>query len=189
VGLGRRITTRWPILFALSEAVNLGLQAIFAYKMRAGLTILGVVMGIMTVTGMSAIVSGLNESMAKQIQSLGSSVVFVRPWGPGDNMTPEEFRRRKGLTPPEVDLIAEKPAVRYIAPLEIIPASTVKAGNERLQSVQVLGTTPDYELVQDLLVEKGRFLIDADVDSARKVAVIGAEVAEALFPFVEPVGK
>ena len=188
-GLGRRITTRWPILFALSEAVSLGLQAIFAYKMRAGLTILGVVMGIMTVTGMSAIVSGLNQSMAKQIQSFGSSVVFVRPWGPGDNMTPEEFRRRRGLTPPEVELIAKRPAVRYIAPLEIIPASMVKAGNQKLQSVQVLGTTPSYEQVSDLYMEKGRFLIDADVESSRKVAVIGAEVAEALFPFVEAVGK
>ena len=77
--LGRRITTRWPILFALWEAMSLGLQAIVAYKMRAGLTILGVVMGIMTVTGMSAIVAGLNSSMAKQIKSIGSSVVFVRP--------------------------------------------------------------------------------------------------------------
>jgi len=187
--LGRRITTRWPILFAMSEAVNLGLQAIFAYKLRAGLTILGVVMGIMTVTGMSAIVAGLNASMAKQIEGLGSSVVFVRPWGPGDNMTPEEFRRRKGLTPPEVELLAQKSAIKEISPLEVIAATMIKAGNQKLQNVQVFGTTPSYETVHDLYVEKGRFFVESDVDSSRKVAVIGAEVADALFPFVESVGK
>ena len=187
--LGRRITTRWPILFALWEAMSLGLQAIVAYKMRAGLTILGVVMGIMTVTGMSAIVAGLNNSMAKQIESIGSSVVFVRPWGPGDNMTPEEFRRRRGLTPTEVELIAQKPTVKYIAPLELVSSSLVKSGNEKLQNVQVIGTTPSYELVHDLFVEKGRFLSQTDVDRGGKVAVIGAEVADALFPFVDSVGK
>jgi putative ABC transport system permease protein len=187
--LGRRITTRWPILFALSEAVSLGLQAIFAYKLRAGLTILGVVMGIMTVTGMSAIVAGLNASMARQIESLGSSVVFVRPWGPGDNMTPEEFRRRKGLTPPEVELILQKPAVKEISPVEIISTTMIKAGNAKLQNVQVFGTTPSYETVHDLYTEKGRFFVEADLDSSRKVAVIGAEVSDALFPYVEAVGK
>jgi putative ABC transport system permease protein len=169
--------------------MSLGLQAIRAYKMRAGLTILGVVMGIMTVTGMSAIVAGLNQSMAKQIESMGSAVIFVRPWGPGDNMTPEEFRRRKGLVPPEVELIAKRPAVRYIAPLEIVSTSMVKAGNAKLQSVQVIGTTPAYELVHDLFVEKGRFISEADVTRSGKVAVLGAEVADALFPFVEAVGK
>ncbi len=64
--LRRRLIARFPMIFALGEAVGLGFQAIRAYKMRAFLTILGVVMGIMTVTGMSAIVAGLNASMAKQ---------------------------------------------------------------------------------------------------------------------------
>ena len=187
--LGRRITTRWPILFALGEAMSLGLQSIVAYKMRASLTILGVVMGIMTVTGMSAIVAGLNSSMAKQIESLGSSVVFVRPWGPGDNMTPEEFRRRRGLTPPEVQLISERPAVKHIAAMEILSVTLVKSGNEKLQNAQVFGTNAAYESVHDVYVDKGRFIADTDVDRAAKVAVIGAEVADALFPAVEPVGK
>ena len=187
--LGRRITTRWPILFALWEAMSLGLQSIVAYKMRAGLTILGVVMGIMTVTGMSAIVAGLNSSMAKQIENLGSSVVFVRPWGPGDNMTPEEFRRRRGLTAPEVALIAERPAVKHIAAMEILSVTLVKAGGARLQNAQVFGTNAAYETVHDIYVDKGRFLSDIDVERSAKVAVIGAEVADSLYPAIEPVGK
>ena len=105
-----RLAQRYPMLFGVWEAVGMGLQGIRAYKMRAGLTILGVVMGIMTVIGMSSIVAGLNASMASQIQSLGSSVIFIRPFTPGENVSDEEWRRRKGLSPAEVAAIATRPA-------------------------------------------------------------------------------
>jgi hypothetical protein len=101
-----RLIERHPLLLGVGEAIGIGLQGIRAYKMRAFLTILGVVMGIMTVTGMSSIVAGLNASMAKQIESLGSSVIFIRPFGPGENLTGEQRRRRKGLTLPEVEALA-----------------------------------------------------------------------------------
>ena len=67
-------------------------------------------MGIMTVTGMSSIVAGLNASMARQIATLGSSTIFIRPQAPGENIDDDEWRRRKGLTMDEVAAIAEKPA-------------------------------------------------------------------------------
>src|SRR6185369_1202492 len=103
----------------MREAIGMGLGAIRAYKMRASLTILGVVMGIMTVTGMSAIVAGLNKSMATQIEGFGSGVIFVRPWGPGENLTGEERRRRKGLSQREIDAILARCAVcKNISPME-----------------------------------------------------------------------
>ena len=61
---------RSSMLSGVREAIGMGLQAIVAYKLRAGLTILGVVMGVMTVIGMSSVIGGLNASMAAQIQSL-----------------------------------------------------------------------------------------------------------------------
>ncbi len=187
--LSRRLTARWPILFALSEAVGMGLQAIRAYRLRAGLTILGVVMGIMTVTGMSAIVAGLNRSMASQIESLGSSVVFIRPFEPGENPSPEEFRRRKGLTLAEIDAIAKKPSIRSITAMQFAPADLIKAGNVRLKDAQTFGVSATYADVHDIYVEKGRFFSESDVARRAHVAVIGADVVDALFPFVDPIDK
>jgi putative ABC transport system permease protein len=184
-----RIIERHPILMGMGEAVAMGLQGIRAYKMRAFLTILGVVMGIMTVTGMSSIVAGLNASMARQIATLGSSTIFIRPQAPGENIDEEEWRRRKGLTMDEVAEIQAKPAVAAIAPLQWVPADTVKYGVERARDAQVLGTTEAYEGVHDSYVEKGRFLTRTDVDRAAPVTVIGTDIVDALFPFVEPVGK
>jgi putative ABC transport system permease protein len=182
--------TRDRFLTEFREAVFMGLGAIRAYKMRAGLTILGVVMGIMTVTGMSAIVAGLNKSMATQIESFGSAVIFIRPWGPGENLTNEERRRRKGLSQREVDAIMARCSVcQSISPMEILAFENIKFGNAKVQSATLLGTTPSYETVHDVFVTRGRFLSNIDVNRSARVVVIGHEIAETLFPHVEPVGK
>ncbi len=186
--VGRFIESH-PLLMAVGEAIGIGLTAIRAYKMRAFLTILGVVMGIMTVTGMSAIVAGLNASMAKQISTLGSSTIFIRPFSPGENVDDDEWRRRKGLTLDEVDAIAARPAVKAIVPMQMIPIETVKYGPERARDVQVIGTGQAYEEVHESYVEKGRFLSTTDVDRAAPVAVLGTDIADALFPFVDPIDK
>jgi putative ABC transport system permease protein len=188
--LGRRIAHRFPVVFAMREAVGLGLAAIRAYKLRASLTILGVVMGIMTVTGMSSIIAGLNANMAKQIEGIGSSVIFIRMFRPGENTSPEEWRRRRMLSINEVRAIAERAsAVQAIAPMEFIPATVIKRGREKIRDVTTLGTSAAYEFVHDAYVEKGRFFSEGDVNRGSAVAVIGVDVAEALFPSVDPVGK
>jgi putative ABC transport system permease protein len=184
------LTRRAPPLFALREAVGLGLAAIRAYKLRAFLTILGVVMGITTVTAMSSIVAGLNASMATQIEALGSSVIFVRPFSPGEHVEGEWWRRRRGLTKEEVDDLTRRATlVRQIAPMEILSADLIKYGKEKAQTDIVLGTTSAYETVHNHYVEKGRFISEMDVSRTARVAVIGADVADALFPFVDPIDK
>jgi putative ABC transport system permease protein len=143
----------------------------------------------MTVTGMSSIVAGLNASMARQIATLGSSTIFIRPHSPGEHVDDDEWRRRKGLTMDEVELIAAKPAVKAIAPLQFIPIENVKYATERAREAQVLGTTEAYEEVHDSYVEKGRFISPTDVDRAAHVVVLGVDIADALFPFVDPIDK
>jgi len=189
MSLSRRIAVRWPVLLSMREAVGMGLGAIKAYKLRAGLTILGVVMGIMTVTGMSAIVAGLNASMARQIENLGSSVLLIRPFAPGEHVTDEEWRKRKGLSVDEVQAIAALPLVRAISPMELVRVEMIKYGNQKVQDATILGTTGAYETVHDAFVQRGRFLSDIDVDRGSPVAVLGTDVVDALFAGVDPVDK
>lgn len=187
---GERIALRYPRLFSLREAVSMGFAGIRAYKLRATLTILGVVMGIMTVTGMSSIVAGLNASMAKQIEGLGSGVIFIRPFKPGEQIPEDEWRRRRGLSDDEVKAIKEKcPAIAEISAMELLTAETIKYGNLRLKDAQIFGTTEGYATVHDSFVEKGRFFNDLDVSRGSSVVVIGSEVADSLFPFVDPIDK
>lgn len=185
----RRFASRHPVLLAVWEAVGMGLQGIRAYKMRAFLTILGVVMGIMTVTGMSSIVAGLNASMARQISMFGSSTIFIRPFQPGQPPTDEELRKVKGVTLEEVKLIEERSAVKAVAPLQVLFADSIKYGTERARSVQLFGTTEDYEEVHDMWVQRGRFMSRMDVNRGAKVVVLGADITDALFPYLDPIDK
>jgi putative ABC transport system permease protein len=184
-----RLLERHPLLMAMGEAVGMGLQSIRAYKMRAFLTILGVVMGIMTVTGMSSIVAGLNANVSQSLAKIGSSTIFIRPFAPGERVDDDEWRRRKAITLDEVEAISKKPAVAAIAPIQLVSVDTVKYGTDQARDVQVLGTTPEYEEVHESYVEKGRFISQQDVNRGAQVAVIGTDIADALFPFVEPVDK
>ena len=184
-----RFLARRPVLLAMGEAVGMGLQSIRAYKMRAFLTILGVVMGIMTVTGMSSIVAGLNANVAQSVAKIGSSTIFIRPFAPGERVDDDEWRRRKAITLDEVEAIAKRPSVAAIVPLQIVNVESVKYGTERARDIQVLGTTPEYETVHDSWVEKGRFISQQDVNRGAPVAVIGTDVEDALFPFVDPLEK
>jgi hypothetical protein len=111
-----RFVERHPLLMAMGEAIGMGLQSIRAYKMRAFLTILGVVMGIMTVTGMSSIVAGLNANVAQSVAKIGYATIFIRPFGPGEHLDDDEWRRRKAITLDEVEAIGKKPSVAAIAP-------------------------------------------------------------------------
>ena len=187
--LTRPIAARWPVLLSMREAVGMGLAAIKAYKLRASLTILGVVMGIMTVTGMSSIVAGLNASMARQIESLGSSVLLIRPAAPGEHISDEEWRKRKTLSMDEVQAISVLPLVRAISPMEFVRVDLIKYGNQKVQDATTFATTAAYETVHDAFVQKGRFLSDVDVDRASPVAVLGTDVVDALFAGVDPIDK
>ena len=185
----KRIATRYPVLFAMREAVGLGLAAIRAYKMRAGLTILGVVMGIVTVIGMSSIIGGLNNAMASQIQGLGASVVFIRAFVPGQHVSSEQRRRRKWLSMDEIQAIRQRcPLVKAIVPMEMVTAGVIKNGREEVQDAQTIGVGSDYETVHDTYVARGRFFTEAEVRSHASVTVIGVDVAQALFPAVDPIG-
>jgi putative ABC transport system permease protein len=181
---------RFPALLMIREAVRMGLLAIRAYKLRAGLTILGVVMGIMTVIGMSAVVAGLNVSMAKQIEGLGSSVVFVRPRNPGENLSEEEARQRRGLSAREVKAVQERcTACAALSPMEPLFGNVIKYGNETVRDAQIFGTTAGYAPVHDIFMARGRFLSEVDTSRSARVVVLGADIADTLFPYVEPLDK
>ena len=179
---------RLPV-FALFEAVRIGLSSLVAYKMRAALTILGVVMGIMTVTGVSAIIAGLNRSLSSQLDELGSAFISIRPFAPGENASAEERRRRRLLSEDEVQSLRNLPAVEAVSPLSFVRADLIKYQDQRVNAAQVFAATPEYETVHNVFVERGRFFNASESARAAEVAVIGADIVDAVFPSVDPIEK
>ena len=167
--------------------------AIKAHKMRAFLTVLGVFIGVTTVIAMVSIITGLNKSMAQQIESLGSDIIYVTKHEIGIQFEgpSEEERNRPVITFEDAMAVEELcPSVEAVSPQNWGPgAKTVKYKDNKVSRFELIGVMPSYEVVNNNYVEEGRFFTDSDVNYRAMVAVLGRDVVEALFPNLDPIGK
>jgi putative ABC transport system permease protein len=160
-----------------------------ANKVRSGLTMLGIVIGIASVITMVSIGQGAQASIASSIQSIGSNLIIVRPGaqrsagvsgGAGSNTT---------LTVEDADAIkAEIQNVGAVAPEDSKRAQVTAKGTNT--NTQIIGTVPDYATVRTIAMEAGTFVTAQAVKSSAKVAVLGATTRDDLFGIgVNPVGQ
>jgi putative ABC transport system permease protein len=170
---------------SLREALRVALQALAANRMRSALTTLGVLIGVMAVVLLVAIGQGARDEVTGAIEGLGSNLVFALP-GDGD-FGAAPARSRFG-----VDDIEE--AERALGPPDarvagyVVSGEAVQAEGERT-SVSVLGITPAYLSVVTREVARGQPLTPSDDLVGRRVALLGAGVADTLFGDLDPVGR
>ncbi|HWO58222.1 MAG TPA: ABC transporter permease [bacterium] len=182
-------------MFEMREAMAMALAAIQANKLRAFLTVLGVLIGVSSVIGMVSLITGLNNSMARQIESLGSNVIFVSKFKPGIRFGPRssEERNRKGIVYEDAIAILEHcPAVDAVSPENHYWApggNKARYGQNEALRPDLAGVLPSYIVVNNIEMAEGRFFTDIDNHFRRMVCVLGSSVAEALFPGLDPVGK
>ncbi|MCD6162351.1 MAG: ABC transporter permease [candidate division Zixibacteria bacterium] len=177
------------------ENTLMALQTIKSHKLRSFLTILGVLIGVASIIGMVSLIEGLNKSMAQQIESLGSSAIYVSKYKPGIQMG-----RRSSAERNRPDMIfADAMAIdKYCSLIEAVApqnhytksgGNTAKYKSYEAKNFAFFGTVPGYEIVNSAYVENGRFLTDNDIKYRAFVCVIGQDVAKNLFPGIDPVGK
>jgi putative ABC transport system permease protein len=171
------------------EAAALALASLWAHKMRALLTILGVVIGVTTVIAMVSIIDGFNASFASQMGFLGADTFFVQKYG----AVQFGFRReepRKDLKEEDAEAIMRRCPAVAVADLyrEYLGYATHRGSKT---SLMVLGAThtEKFDEIFSWWVEDGRMLTQADIDADRYVAVVGSEVNDALAPSGNLIGE
>ena len=171
------MTTAWLVL------LRLGVRSLKLHKLRSSLSILGVVFGVAAVVAMSSVGEGARRETLAQIASLGIDTVTVRP------RPPEPGEKTPAALPAAAaaSLGRVVPAVRAVAPVRVA-ALQADAGGRRADVI-VIGTTPAYREATRLELAAGRFLADVDETDRKRVAVLGASAARALFPLGSPVGE
>ncbi len=179
----------------LKEIAQMAVDSIKAHKLRSFLTLLGIMIGVMTVIGMVSIIQGLNRSFLSELESAGTNLIVVQKFNPGPEflLSPEE-RQRKDLTFEDALAIEEEcPSVRAVVVslvVDIFEPITIKYQNRKTQDSLVIGMNEKYpEIISVYLPEQGRFLTEPDITHKRKVCVLGSEVAEALFPHTNALEK
>ena len=173
----------------LLATLRLGLANLWVHKLRSLLTALGIIIGVGAVVAIAAYGEGTKRAAVQDIMRLGASNIIVRSVKPAGSTVAGDDQSSNlsvyGLTRRDVRRIEQT-----ISPIErLVPLKRV---GDRVQFLNrqvpgaVFGTTPDLLAAASLRLERGRYLTDADNDNNRNFAVIGAEVADILFPLMDP---
>jgi putative ABC transport system permease protein len=176
---------------ALIQTFRLGIKSVLLHKLRSALTVLGILIGVTAVIWLVAMGEGISYQAQEQIKSLGATSIIVRsskptiPLPPGDAGS---FIFSYGLLRDDYRRIVETvPAIVQAVPMKEV-RQNVNYG-ERVVDARLVGCSKEYIDLNQLIVDRGRFIDERDGQSADNVAVLGEETAKTLFPFEDPIGK
>ena len=170
-----------------NEAIRIALQSLWANKLRSILTLLGVVIGVAAVIAVVTFVNGINSYVAEKIFNLGADVFIVFKVSPAVTNVDRylEGEKRKDLTIEDYDAVREGCKLcRWVGAYARNMSGHVKYGEESLSDSIVQGMTPSVAITQDVDLEMGRMLEQADLDNNAPVAVVGTDIVETLMPGV-----
>jgi putative ABC transport system permease protein len=177
---------------SLLDNLAMALGTLRGNPLRSLLTLLGIVIGASTVVAMMSLTEGFRLKVNKDLSQLGAGAFQVQKWpvmsfGPMDR---RKYEKRQDLTREQGEALRALPWVAHVsieawgAPERVWTRERSTRGN-----VHICGGVPDYEYANGVMIERGRFFSDVDVTLGRRVAVIGADVSDTLFPGMDAVGR
>jgi putative ABC transport system permease protein len=180
-------------LHSLAEGVLIALEAIRTNKVRAGLTILGIAVGVFVVTAMSAAVHGINAGVAQSLAAAGPTTFFITRWpiainactGSADSCP---WRRNAPLTIAEAQRIARQPSIKGVI-AHISTSASVKYRDRSLPGAGIDAYTPGWTEIDGGTIDPGRSFTERENSDADQVVIINAAMKERLFLDGEALGK
>ncbi len=178
------------------ETIKMAFKAIWANKVRSFLTMLGVIIGVMSVTVLMGIGQGTTSSVTDSIASMGTNMLTVNIQsrrvgfgGPGMSRSTRSTSAKGTVILKADDVLAlkENEYIQYVSPM-VSGSLTVKAGSTNT-SASIQGVYPDYANIVNTELASGRYIVDADVSNRSAVCVIGPDLAEDLFGNTNVVGN
>jgi putative ABC transport system permease protein len=171
------------------ENIRIAVSAIFSSKLRSFLTALGIIIGVLAVTLMGTLISGLDKSFEKSMSMLGKDVFFISKFEWFGNQDYWELRNRPEIKPEYAEKLVEQGKYVIAASSQSFRMSEMSRDEKNITGVSIIGTTTDYMQTSNTTIVKGRFITQGENNSGSRVAVIGYDVAEELFENSDPIGE
>lgn len=179
------------------ENLKMALATLRANKLRSFLTVFGVVIGVITVMLIASIISGIDVSVRKEVESFGTRSIHISKFQPGIHIgrRSREERMRKELTYDDAMALSGLPAVEFAVPFLDVSNNffgqkvMVSGGGKSSAGVNLQGTLPEFERAGTQVVLEGRFFSQFENDTNQNVCVIGSKVADDFFRFGSPIGQ
>ncbi len=177
-----------------TETLKLALSAIWAHKLRSFLTLLGMIIGVTAFMVVLSLLQGFNKYVDEKIAGIGSNSFTIRRFSFEDFKDTDSIaaaqRRNKELTFDEYEFIRDRAQLIDKIGVKALPNSAeLKRGTEIMQDVTVEGVQPIIGEIENIDIGEGRFFTVSENDNSQRVAFIGSEIAQKLFPFGSPIGE
>ena len=175
----------------LVEATRLAVESIWANRLRSFLTLLGVIIGIASIVATFAVIQGLNKYVEEKLSNLGQGVFTVQRFGIITNRQDflDAIRRNRPLRREDAYAVRDRCTSASNVAWQVRSTADLKRGANELLGVEVGGITPGILEIEPFDVADGRIILPFEDQRAVPVAFIGSDVAERLFPGVDPLGK
>lgn len=170
----------------LLNNLRVAIRSLTSNKLRSGLTMLGIVIGVAAVVALMSVGKGATASITERVESMGSNLITIsaqrsfRPGQVGDTSTPLYYSDYEAI-------VKKVPNIKAAAP--VYQSSATIAYQNLTSTFQLYGVTADYFNVYSYTIAEGRAIMKSDNDSLSRVAVIGSEVATELFSGLDPIGR
>ena len=179
------------------ENLKMAIDTLRANKLRSFLTVFGVVIGVITVMLIASIISGIDVSVKREVESFGTRSIYISKFNPGMHIgrLSREERMRKELTYDDAIALASLPSIELSVPFLDITNNffggrlTVSGGGKTSAGVALQGTLPQFEKAGTQIISEGRFFTETENDTNQNVCVVGSKVADDFFKFGSPVDQ
>jgi putative ABC transport system permease protein len=180
----------------LKEAVRMAGETLRTNKLRSGLTVLGIMIGVTTVILISSVINGLTYNVNDLIKSLGTNVYWVFRFPVFGNRPTQEMLARRQLTYEDAialrdlpHVLAVDPSQQYRSPTGRLGSFALKYKGRKVQNTILEGDSEQQPLVYDIELDQGRFFTNEEEQRRANVVVLGHDASEQLFDQEQPVGK
>ena len=177
----------------IDESVSMAMGSLWANKLRTFLTLLGIIIGVLTIIAVVSIIQGLNNYVYTQFSFYGANDFAVSKFsmsGESSLAAYREMLKRKNLTLDDMRTIRRLCPSCQLVGASVSTSRNAKFGSQILKDVEIRGITHIDHLIGSVLeLERGRHILEEDENHSRYVCVIGADIKEKLFPYQDPLGK
>ncbi|MVM39012.1 FtsX-like permease family protein [Spirosoma sp. HMF3257] len=173
------------------ESFRFAWQALRSNLLRTMLSLLGVTIGIFAIIAVFTLVDSLERNIKTSLSFIGDKVVYIEkwPWVFDGDFQWWKYFQRPVPTYNEYKFLSERlENAQAVVAMSFKGRVTIKRDNNSMSSL-IQGTTLDYNKISDVPIEQGRYFTQQEIDVARNIAIIGSDVAENLFPGLDPIGK
>lgn len=174
------------------ESLQFALSALVVNKVRTILSLLGITIGIFSIIAVFSVFDSLEKAIRSDINSLGDNVLFIQkwPWAMGGaDYAWWKYWQRPETSLRELEMLQERSRAAQAFTFQVSTSRNLSYRNTTIEQTAINAVSHDYDRVMTMDIEQGRYFTPLESQTGRNVIIIGADVAETLFPSTDPVGK